>query len=74
MSRCKACDAIMSSEDMIRKFPADSLGNKHYSDLCGHCHEESVQILYGNYKEPEEYNVTESLCQTHSLPQLQTEW
>ena len=51
--RCKACNACMTEEDMCRKFPPDEEGKREYSDMCYSCHEETVAILYGNYKEPE---------------------
>ena len=44
--RCRACDAVMSEEDLCRKFPPDEDGHRDYSDLCGQCHEEEVAILF----------------------------
>lgn len=70
--RCKACNAVMSSEDMVRKYPADTEGNRDYSDLCGSCHEESVAVLFGNYVEPEtDYG---PLHFSHSLSELSGDW
>jgi hypothetical protein len=68
MSRCKSCNSVMSDEDMLRKFPDGS-----FSDLCGDCHEESVNVIYDNYTEPEEYN-EHTLYASHSLSDLSPEW
>ena len=48
--RCRACDAVMSDEDMCRKFPPDEDGKRDFSDLCGLCHEEALAILFNVYK------------------------
>lgn len=50
--RCFACNALMTDEDMCRKYPPDEDGKRDYSDMCLSCHEESVAILFGNYREP----------------------
>lgn len=72
--RCRACDVIMSDEDICRKFPADEHGIKEFSDMCKSCHDESVDILYGNYTEPEYYKVNlngNSLYSPLSMSELQ---
>lgn len=70
--RCKACNAVMSSEDLVRKYPTDAEGNRDYSDLCGSCHEESVAVLFGNYVEPE--NDYGTLYASLGLSSMHEEW
>lgn len=53
--RCKACNAVMSDEDLCRKFPPDADGKRDYSDLCGDCHMISVDVLFDNFVEPAWY-------------------
>ena len=68
--RCRACNSCMSEEDMCRKFPPDEDGKRDYSDMCSSCHEETVSILYGNYKEPnyDEYALYKS-CGMSFVPE-----
>lgn len=67
--RCKACDAEMSDEDVIRKFPADAEGARAYSDLCGKCFETSIEVLFDEYQEPEnDYGLFYS---TRTMPTMQ---
>ena len=54
--RCKACNELMSEEDLCRRFPPDENGKRDYSDMCLSCYDETVAIMYGNYKEPENTN------------------
>jgi len=65
MSRCKSCNSIMSDEDMVRKFPDGT-----YNDLCGDCYEESMNILYDNYREPEH----EPCDPSYSLSEVPESW
>lgn len=72
MSRCKACNAIMSDEDLNRKFPADDKGIKRYSEYCGSCHEEIIAIMYNNYWESPNDYVT--LPWSRGLSELSEDW
>ena len=70
MSRCKACDSIMSEEDCIKKFPPNSLGKIEYSDLCGSCFETVMEVMYDGFQE-----VTDEFIYTpHSLPTVPEDW
>ena len=53
--RCSACDAVMSEEDMCRKFPPDEDGHRDYSNLCGDCHLIAIETLYDMYYEKPTY-------------------
>lgn len=72
--RCSACDAIMSDEDMCRKFPPDEDGNRDYSDLCGDCHQVAMEVLFDIYREPDYLNWTFSddftLQSTYSVSEM----
>lgn len=69
--RCKACNAVMSEEDMVRKFPKDEEGNREYSNLCGACHEEAIMIMLGNYREQED---DYSLYTSYPMSGMREDW
>lgn len=54
--RCSACNAVMSDEDMCRKFPPDEEGKRQFSDLCGECHQVAMEVLFDTYHEPDYLN------------------
>ena len=64
--RCKACNALMSDDDMCRKFPPDADGHRDYSDLCGDCHQIAMEVLFDTYVEPKTYD-NHLLYQAHGL-------
>lgn len=49
--RCKACNDLMSEEDMCRKGPPDPDGKRDYTELCGHCHEISMNVVFNTFYE-----------------------
>ncbi len=53
--RCKACNAVMSDEDLSRKFPPHEDGKRDYSDLCGECHMIAMDVFFDTYIEPVHY-------------------
>lgn len=66
--RCKACNALMSEEDLIRKFPPDPEGNREYSNLCGSCHEIAVNAIFNIFYEPE-YDIL-PLYESRAMPKM----
>jgi len=46
MSRCKACNNILSEREMCQK---DSRGM--YYDTCGHCRQQASMAIYGDNEE-----------------------
>lgn len=66
--RCKACNAEMTDDEAVRKFPPDDEGNREYSDLCTQCYNISVDVLYDTYMEPESYG---EFYSTHRMPTMQ---
>ena len=49
--RCKSCNAIMSDEDLCRRFPPTSDGKREYSNLCGDCHETAIATMFNTFVE-----------------------
>lgn len=66
--RCKACNAEMSDDDAVRKFPPDDAGDREYSDMCFDCYSVAVEVLYDNYEEPESYG---EFYATQRMPSMQ---
>ena len=68
--RCKACNSILSEEDMRRKFPIDVALTRDYSDLCGDCFEDSVAVVFDCYEEP----TNDTLSVSYGMSRMSEEW
>ena len=66
MSRCKACNAVMTDEDMCRKFPPDENGLREFTDLCLPCYDIAMAVLFNTYVEPE-YDDLFALRGSHTM-------
>lgn len=66
--RCKACNAIMSDEDLNRRFPPNPDGTREYSNLCGSCHEEAVAVMFNYYHEPNDEQLP--LYESRRMPKV----
>ena len=69
MSRCKACNKLLTEEDLVRRYPPDEHGKREFADLCFDCYDVSLAVLYDNYEDSDEH-----LYIPHSMSRMQEDW